>query len=321
MKKLGDWAIALTVVVCSIVLFLALAFALHGNPFNRPSRTLVAQFPDITGIQTSSLVKYAGATAGNVHSVRMLTPGERTASGHPENAIEVTLALRNSVPALSTGLVASITSDTLLGDKFVLLTGGDPGAPELANGALITAVAPVTFDALLRDVAGALATLRQLFGGAQGSFDGILPKVDKLLTDLNGTVAKANSLIGNGDGLITNANTLVDHGDGLIANADQLVISGRSLIDGNKDAINRLIAQLSTAADNLDRLARRADALVRNNEGNINATTADAKVAVSELKAAAISTRALMESLRSRPQQLIWGPGRQRPTPAPEPEN
>jgi len=319
MKKFGDWAIALTVVVCSAILFLALAFALQGNPFSRPSRTLRVQLPDITGVQVSSLVKYAGATAGSIHSVRMLTPEERAASGNPANAIEITLALNNNVPALSSGLLASIASDTLLSDKFILLSGGDPKAPPLANGALIAGIAPVTFDALLRDLSDSLAMIRQLFGSSgSGNLDGILPRIDALLAELDSTVKLAQGFVDNGNGLIANANGLVKNGDGLVANADRFVASGQSLIDTNKDAINRMIAQLATAANSADQLARRLDRLVRNNEGNISATAADAKAAAAELKATAIVTRAFMESLRVRPQQLLWGPGR---TPRPTPSN
>ncbi len=311
MKKFGDWAIALTVVACSVVLFLALAFALQGNPFDRPSRTLRAQFPDITGVQASSLVKYAGATAGSVHSVRMLTPEERAASANPANAVEIIIALNKEVPPLSPGLTASVASDTLLSDKFILISGGDPKMPALANGALIASITPVTFDAILRDLSSALATFHQLLGGAPGgALDGILPKVDALLAQLGATVTQAQGLVANGNGLIGNANGLIRNGDGLVTNADHLIASGQTLLDTNKEPINHMISQLSKAADSLDSLAKRADQLIRDNEKNITSGAADAKVALNELKAAAISTHALVDSLRARPQQLIWGPGR-----------
>lgn len=318
MKKFGDWAIALTVIGCSAVLFFALVFALQGNPFDRPSRTLRASFPDVTGIQASSLVKYAGAIAGNVHSVRMLTPEERTASPHPENAIELVLALNNDVPPLSEGLVASVASDTLLSDKFIVLLGGDPKAPALKNDAVVASITPVTFDAILRDLSGVLAKLRQLVGSGDGGnpLDGIMPKVDRLLDDLADTVAKANGLLGSGNNLIDNANGFINNGTGLIGNADGLVNDGRALIDANKDAITRAIAQLGTAATSLDDLARRLDQLVKKNEGNVQSILGDAKVTLSELKSAAITARQLAEQLRARPQSLLWGPGRPPKKPA-----
>lgn len=310
MKKLGDWAIALTVVACSIVLFLALAFALQGNPFSRPGRTLRAQFPDITGIQPSALVKFAGANAGTVHSVRILTPEERAASENPANAIELVLALNSRVPPVTRGVVASVSSDTLLADKFILLEAGDPRGPVLAEGALVPTLTPVTFDALLRDINGTLASLRKVVGGGEGDALGdLVTKVDQLLARLDATVTQAQGLIGNGDKLVTNAGGLVKNGDALVADAGEF-------LDATKPPVERLLGQLSRAADALESLSRRGDRLLAKNEDNLNATAEDARVAVSELKAAAISTRALMESLRARPQQLIWGPGRSRNAPA-----
>jgi ABC-type transporter Mla subunit MlaD len=305
MKKLGDPAIALTVVVCSIVLFLALAFALQGNPFDQPHRTLRAQFTDVTGIQPSSLVKYAGATAGRVRAIRMLTPEERNASAHPENTVEVTIAINNNVPGLNAGLIASVASDTLLSDKFLLLSGGNPKAPLLADGAEIPSITPITFDAILRDLSSTLERMHQLFGsGAANSLEGILPKVDALLADLNKTVDQAQ-------GFISNGNTLIDNADGMVKNGDNLIGDASQLINSNKVAINRMVRDLSSAATTLDQLAKRTDKLIKDNSSTLTTTLVDARAAVRDLKAAAVTTRALVESLKSRPQQLIWGPGRQ----------
>ncbi len=312
MKKLGDGAIALTVVACSLVLFLALLFALHGNPFARPSRTLRVQLADSTGLQTSSLVKFAGATAGTIHRIRILPPDERAQAANPANAVELTLALNPGVPPLTEGVTASVAADTLLSDKFLLLTAGNPKAPVLANNALVPGVAPVTFDALLRDLSGALTTFRQLLGGLEpGQVDDLLPKVDQLLGRLDQTVTQAQGLITHGDKMITGADGLVDHGRALVTNAG-------SLLDETREPLKKLVTQLGSAADNLDSLARRADTLLRTNSDTLNATAQDARLAIAELKAAATSTRAFADSLLVRPQQLIWGPGR-RPAPTPTP--
>ncbi len=303
MKKLGDWAIALTVVICSVVLFLALAFALQGNPFDHPRRTLRADFPDITGVQTSSLVKYAGAVAGSVDSIRILTPEERIASGHPENAVEVVLAIDNKVPPLSRGLVASIASDTLLSDKFIVLLGGNPKAPVLENGAVIASITPVTFDAILRDIGGMLESVRRTLGGSTGGLDGLLPLANKTLAELGRVITGIQTLLAGGDTLLTDASSLLKSGNGLLAD-------GRTLLAENRPALARLLAQLSQTADSLDALTKRADELVETNGPNIDASTREAAALLRELKQTAASTRTLVDQLRARPQSLLWGPGR-----------
>mgnify|MGYP003693971085 CR=1 FL=1 len=92
-KNFNDWAVALIVIACSIMLFLALAFALSGKVLGAPSRPLRVNFHDVTGVTLGSQVKFAGAIAGKVASIRMLTPEERTKSGDPLNAVQLLLAI------------------------------------------------------------------------------------------------------------------------------------------------------------------------------------------------------------------------------------
>ena len=99
-RNFGDWAIALTVVACSVVLFLALALALSGTMLGKPGRALRVNFHDVMGITPGAQVKYGGAMAGKVAGIRMLTLQERAATGDPLNTVEVTLALNDNVPPL-----------------------------------------------------------------------------------------------------------------------------------------------------------------------------------------------------------------------------
>ncbi len=68
----------------------------------------------MTGVRVSSEVKYAGAPAGTVLSLRMLTKEERLASGDPANVVQLTLGLRPGVPELPSDVNASVAADTLL---------------------------------------------------------------------------------------------------------------------------------------------------------------------------------------------------------------
>jgi ABC-type transporter Mla subunit MlaD len=307
-RRFGDWAIAGVVVACSAVLFAALAFALGGNPFSRPSRTLRVNLPDATGIGPSSQVKYAGAVAGSVATVRMLTPRERIDSGDPANAVELTLALNPGVPELSQGLHAAISSDTILSDKFILLIGGDPAAPALADAAVIPGTPPTTIDELSSKLDLALDSLRGVTGGGA---EGALSRIGKLIDEANAAVAEARALVGSANGFIGEGSALVKNGDSLVGDARALVANGRSLLDENREPLRDLIAKLSKTADSLDDLAARADKVVRDNEAALGATLDDARAAVENLKIAATYARLVLRSLAKRPQQLLWGPGRQ----------
>ncbi len=306
-RNASDVVIALTVIACSLVLLAALAIALAGNPFLRSSRTLRVQMSDATGIQRTSQVKLGGAVAGTVSVLRMLTPEERIATGDPANVVELTLALNRNVPALNEGLQASVASDTILSDKFILLSGGDPSAPLLTDGELVPGTAPTTIDELSANLNLALNDLRAFASGTDGEFQGLLPRIGKMLDDASALVAEARGLVTSADGFVSEGSVLVKNGETLVSDAGRFVASGQSLIDDNKAALRETLQKLSAAANTLDDLARRADQTLRNNEGNIDQILADTRIAAQNLKVTAVTAKYLLDSLARRPQQLIWG--------------
>ena len=96
-KNLSDYLVALTVIVCSLVLLGALTYALSGRRVSASDRTLEVDYPDVTGIKLHSEVRYAGAIAGTVTHIRLLTFEERQAGDTEEkkhNAVRVTLTPR-----------------------------------------------------------------------------------------------------------------------------------------------------------------------------------------------------------------------------------
>ena len=72
-KNASDYLVALSVIVCSLVLLAALTYALGGwRPSNR-GHTLEVDFVDVTGVKLHSDVRYAGAHAGTVTNIRPAT--------------------------------------------------------------------------------------------------------------------------------------------------------------------------------------------------------------------------------------------------------
>src|SRR5262245_11121082 len=101
-KNASDYFVALSVIVCSLVLLAALTYALGGwRPTNR-ERTLEVDFVDVTGVKLHSEVRYAGAHAGAVTAIRHLSETERQAlpAEKRRNAVRVTLALDEKLVAL-----------------------------------------------------------------------------------------------------------------------------------------------------------------------------------------------------------------------------
>src|SRR5687767_4870030 len=104
----SNYVIATGVILCSAVLLATLAFALTGFSWRAGGRKIAIEFHDATGIKLHSAVKYAGKSAGTVTELRYLTVEERARASDPNNAIRATILLREDVPPLLEGTIASL---------------------------------------------------------------------------------------------------------------------------------------------------------------------------------------------------------------------
>jgi ABC-type transporter Mla subunit MlaD len=294
-KNFSDWVVALAVIACGILLFLALAFALSGASLGKPSRLLHVNFHDITGITLGSQVKYAGAIAGNVFSIRMLNSEERARSGDPLNAIQVTLALNAGVPPLPADITPSIAADTLLSDKFILLSGGSSNAQPLAADAVLQGISPTTYDKLARDIDAAIEGLRRMVSGTKGEAGDIFERIRLMLTETQSLLTEAKPVL---------------------QDAKALAVDARQLVADNRVPISRAIAQLEGAAGAIEKLAVSGDKLVSNNERKLNSVISDLKVSSENLKITSTYAKIFIRSLSQRPSQLIWGTSKPPPLPS-----
>lgn len=293
-KKPSDAWIALSVIACSIVLFLALSFGLEGKVFVRESRMVRVRFPDITGIKVSSQVKFAGASAGTVSGIRILTAAEREKDRR--NAIELTLHIAGTVPPLTAGAHVSVSADTLLSDKFVLIQNENPGAPLLAQGEFLQGTTPVTFDRLVRELDDTLVGLRNVLGGdASENAKDLISKMDRIAEDTQG--------------LLTELKPVVKDANHMVGDAKLTMSEARSLLSDNKDRLQQAILQINRAAGSMDSLAKKGESLLQNNSRNLSDTLSGLRVSAENLKVTSTYSRILLRDLCERPTRLLWGRG------------
>src|SRR5678815_4710861 len=107
-RNLSDYIVAISVILCSLVLLAALTFALSGYRLKKPSRTLQINYEDVTGVKVHSEVRYAGAPAGRVIAVRHLTAQEREATANKKDAVRVTVSLDEGIPPLPSDVTATL---------------------------------------------------------------------------------------------------------------------------------------------------------------------------------------------------------------------
>ena len=294
-KNFTDFVIAALVIGCSLVLLGALAFALGGWRGSKAARTVEIDFPDVTGVHLHSELRYAGAPAGAVSGIRLLTFKERIAGPTDtakRTAVRVTATLRPDVPPLPADVRVSISSDTMLSDKFIALSAGSPDGPKLAAttvlqgqsggglDALLDSVGPVmrTLDETLRDISPVLKNTNHAIHTFKDGIGDALPKVSKLLEGLK---------------------TTADSADTALKRFDKLIDDADEPIKEDLMQIKKLLIQIEQTMGSADQLLTRTDR-------NLNNRMQELSVVLENLKVVSTHAKALTQQLAEKPNRLIF---------------
>lgn len=299
----GDWVIASAVILCSAVLFAALAMALTGTFLGTPGHVLYADFADISGLDVNSEVKFAGASAGVITGVRILTPEERRELDNPENSIRVTISLLSRVPTPPADIVASVASDTLLSEKFLQLSAGSPSAPPLAPESVISSITPTTFDQLVRNTDRAIVAISRLVGGAGGQAGNLFLEV--------------RTLLGETQDLLTEVRPVITTFHEVASETKALVSENRAPINRAITGLEKTSASLEQTSRSFENLANEGSQVLRSTDRKLSSALADLEVTSQNAKIATTFARILALRLAQNPSQLVWG----RKTPPPLPSD
>jgi ABC-type transporter Mla subunit MlaD len=227
-RNLSDYVVAISVILCSLVLLGALTVALSGYHLKKPKRTLQINYEDVTGIKVNSEVRYAGAPAGRVIAMRHLTAKEREASPNKMDAVRVTVSLDEGIPPLPTDVTATLSSDTMLAPRFVALSAGTPGGTTLADNAAIEGhpaygLEQITAAAgpLFENANKLLDNLNATVTGLKGDLDQFTPKLGPLADSLKIDVDNLQNVITNFEGVAKGADKLFGSADTFISATDK----------------------------------------------------------------------------------------------------
>ena len=227
-RNLSDYVVAISVILCSLVLLGALTVALSGYRLKKPKRTLQINYEDVTGIKVNSEVRYAGAPAGRVIAMRHLTAKEREASPNKMDAVRVTVSLDEGIPPLPTDVTATLSSDTMLAPRFVALSAGTPGGTTLADNAAIEGhpaygLEQITAAAgpLFENANKLLDNLNATVTGLKGDLEQFTPKLGPLADSLKIDVDNLQNVITNFEGVAKGADKLFGTADTFISATDK----------------------------------------------------------------------------------------------------
>ncbi len=266
-RNLSDYVVAISVILCSLVLLGALTVALSGYRLKKPKRTLQINYEDVTGVKVNSEVRYAGAPAGRVIAMRHLTAKEREASPNKMDAVRVTVSLDEGIPPLPTDVTATLSSDTLLAPKFVALSAGTPGGTTLADNAAIEGHPAYGLEQIT-------AAAGPLFENANKLLDNLNATVTGLKGDLEQFTPKLGPL------------------------ADSLKI--------DVDNLQNVITNLEGVAKGADKLFGTADTFISATDKQLREQLKQLHVVLLNLKVVTTHAKALVETLAEKPNRLIF---------------
>lgn len=296
----SNYLIGAGVILCSAILLGAMTFALTGYSWRGSGRHIWIEFHDATGIKLHSPVKYAGKNAGTVSEIRYLTAEERLKAKDVNNAVSAKVLLNRDVPPLLEGVMVSLSAETLLGEKFIALTPGDPKARPLPDGAVIQG--------------GVTASIDAVAGAAKDAMDKVNDILAKLKTDYPSLVPRLADLLNQGNSILGQGSNLVNNADATILNANSAVTQLKSDYADFVPKLSAVFAQAQSIATNADQavlkvssLIDRVDGVVKTNEGDLAKLLEELRVASQNLKVITTYAKVITATLAEKPSSLIWG--------------
>lgn len=176
-----------------------------------PRYEITTLVPTAAGLREGAPVTVAGQQAGQVTAIQFLPLEEVSDTNHIRVVMELS---RDVAPQIRVDSRAQIRAAGLLGDKFVDITPGGPGQPEVGDGGRIASSSTVDLDIVL-DRAVTMLDSTQVFINALGDVAGRLARgegtlgallVDDALYDRFATASgELSSLLGTltrGDGTV-----------------------------------------------------------------------------------------------------------------------
>jgi ABC-type transporter Mla subunit MlaD len=233
--------IALSTVVGAIVMLIALSLAIGKFSLGGQKHEIIIRFPNASGINANSEIKYAGAPVGRVKLVRIIPRKDQTVDPFTKqnNSVEVVAEID---PAVEIGedVKTTIRQDGLgISARYILLSPGpDPNSKLLADDALVQGEAPFELNDLIQPAGEALTEAKTLLSNLGPVLDRLDSLSQNLTTNLPPLMAHADKLMSDGDSALANFDT-----------------------PEGKERIRETLANLRVATENLKVVSSNAKAL------------------------------------------------------------
>ncbi|WP_263375774.1 MlaD family protein [Granulicella aggregans] len=171
----------------------------------------------VNGLTPGTKVRVEGFDAGQVKSIRL--------PDHPSGTFRLKLEIANKLHSLiREDSVATVETDGLVGDKYLLIRNGSDNSPEAKNGSTIPSKEPVELSAVIAKVSGVVDQANTTISDVRVRLDGVLDDFKTTVNDTNGLITDARSGKGTVATLLNDPSTAA-HIKQVATNADQASVS------------------------------------------------------------------------------------------------
>ena len=294
-RTIREGSIGLLIIFGALV-FGGLALWIKGFAFGEESYQIIADFPDVNGIQVGDGVRYRGLQIGRVDDIQPST-----------NGVDVVIEIDSTDLLIPKDAVLKARSSGLIGDTFIAIV------PESELSAQAAKLSPVGSDcnpdliicdnARLQGQKGItlddLLPFTYRFSRAYGEPE-FVAKVDSAVANAGVAAEEITNLTKNTTALVNELQQEVNStSDELVATAEtfqttaeqvnRLTNQVEKLITQNENTLTTTLNSISTTSDRLQNLAVKIDRTVdaANTEqlaANLNELTTNAAVASEDLK-------------------------------------
>lgn len=196
-------------------------------------KALYVDVPTSAGLKSGAPIKVAGVSAGKVESVAYLGGALDEATGR-RVVVRVTLRIRPDMfPTLHEDAAVYITSQGLLGEKYVEIVPGTPTKPGLQEGAYITGRPPAQLELMASKVEALLGTMTTLLNDNRAHLTELIKNTNKTVKSFQGASAEVEGFIKRSttklDGVIDGITVMEKDGRKLLAGLNTAIGDGREI--------------------------------------------------------------------------------------------
>ncbi len=264
----------------SVAILMGFLFILGTFDFG-DGHVIQLQFPNTGGLRNGAKVKISGVQAGKIQEIQFLGGKETNARGEPIYVrIEIEVN-EEMAPVLTEGSTFSVSTEGILGEKYVEISPGPPDAPRLESGAVVDGEPPVELQVLASRAAGMMDKVQELVEGDREELQGMGDSLRQIVEKTNSVMTR----------LDTELPTLVAEGTATMEQAQKSMQKLDALVDDGRN----LLARKDGVTDGFEKFNRIAAGL----EEDLPRAMAEVEVLLEESRILVAETRTTLERLET----------------------